>query len=59
MVARIREYNEIGISLFFLAGYPHLEESYRIGEYILPHFRDQAGVNVQLETTQPLAAANG
>lgn len=59
VVARIREYNEIGISLFFLAGYPHLEESYRIGEYILPHFRDQAGVNVQLETNQPLAAANG
>jgi len=41
VVARIREYHGIGIDLFFLAGYPHLEEAYRIGEHILPHFRDQ------------------
>lgn len=39
VVERIREFNDIGISLFFLAGYPHLEEAYRIGEHILPHFR--------------------
>lgn len=39
VVARIREYNEIGIEVFFLAGYPHLEEAYRLGEYVLPHFK--------------------
>lgn len=41
VIARIREYNELGIELFFLAGYPHLEEAYRLGEYVLPAFRDQ------------------
>lgn len=41
VVARIREYHAIGIDLFFLAGYPHLEEAYRIGENILPHFREE------------------
>jgi len=41
VVARIREYHGIGVDLFFLAGYPHLEEAYRIGEHILPHFREQ------------------
>ncbi|MCE0916931.1 LLM class flavin-dependent oxidoreductase [Pseudomonas sp. NMI760_13] len=41
VVARIREYHAIGIDLFFLAGYPHLEEAYRLGEHILPHFREQ------------------
>jgi len=39
VVDRIREYNELGVSKFFLAGYPHLEEAYRLGEYVLPHFR--------------------
>lgn len=41
VVARIREYNNVGIDLFFLAGYPHLEETYRLGEHILPHFRSE------------------
>ena len=41
VVARIREYNSVGIDLFFLAGYPHLEETYRLGEHILPHFRSE------------------
>lgn len=41
IVERIREYNAIGIELFFLAGYPHLEEIYRLGEHVLPHFRQQ------------------
>ncbi|MGY4535049.1 alkanesulfonate monooxygenase [Pseudomonas sp. TE3786] len=41
VVARIREYNAVGIDLFFLAGYPHLEETYRLGEHILPHFRSE------------------
>lgn len=41
IVERIQEYNSIGIELFFLAGYPHLEESYRLGEHVLPHFKKQ------------------
>lgn len=41
VVARIREYNAVGIELFFLAGYPHLEETYRLGEHVLPHFAEQ------------------
>ena len=40
-VERIKEYNSIGIDLFFLAGYPHLEEAYRLGEHVLPHFKNQ------------------
>lgn len=58
VVARIREYHSIGVDLFFLAGYPHLEEAYRIGEHILPHFRAQraaiarpAGQPVQLHVS--------
>jgi len=58
VVARIREYHSIGVDLFFLAGYPHLEEAYRIGEHILPHFRAQraaiarpAGQPVQLHAS--------
>lgn len=39
VVDRIREYNALGVSKFFLAGYPHLEEAYRLGEHVLPHFR--------------------
>lgn len=39
VIERIHEYNAVGIELFFLAGYPHLEENYRLGEHILPHFR--------------------
>lgn len=39
VVKRIREYEEIGISMFFLAGYPHLEETYRLGEHVLPRLK--------------------
>jgi alkanesulfonate monooxygenase len=41
VVARIREYNRVGIELFFLAGYPHLDEAYRLGEHVLPHFASE------------------
>ncbi|MDH0303709.1 MULTISPECIES: LLM class flavin-dependent oxidoreductase [unclassified Pseudomonas] len=60
VVARIREYHAIGIDLFFLAGYPHLEEAYRIGEHILPHFRDQrAPLARPADPPVQLHAANG
>ncbi|MGE8466954.1 MAG: LLM class flavin-dependent oxidoreductase [Pseudomonas putida] len=60
VVARIREYHGIGIDLFFLAGYPHLEEAYRIGEHILPHFRGQrAALARPAPTPVQLHASNG
>jgi alkanesulfonate monooxygenase len=60
VVARIREYHSIGVDLFFLAGYPHLEEAYRIGEHILPHFRAQRAALAR-PAAQPvqLHASNG
>lgn len=60
VVARIREYNAIGIDLFFLAGYPHLEEAYRLGEHILPHFRgERSGLSRTNEPLPALHSANG
>lgn len=41
IIQRIAEYQSIGVDLFFLAGYPHLEENYRLGEHVLPYFRGQ------------------
>jgi alkanesulfonate monooxygenase len=37
--ARIRAFADLGISMFFINGYPHLEEIYRLGEHVLPRFR--------------------
>jgi alkanesulfonate monooxygenase len=36
VVARIREYQELGIETFIFSGYPHLEESYRFAELLFP-----------------------
>jgi alkanesulfonate monooxygenase len=36
---RVLDFHRIGFSLFFLAGYPHLEEAYRLGEHVLPRVR--------------------
>jgi alkanesulfonate monooxygenase len=36
---RIAEYHEAGIDEFILSGYPHLEESYRVGEGVIPELR--------------------
>jgi alkanesulfonate monooxygenase len=36
VVARLIDYADAGVSSFVLAGAPHLEEAYRIGEHILP-----------------------
>ncbi|MFL1380368.1 MULTISPECIES: LLM class flavin-dependent oxidoreductase [unclassified Nocardiopsis] len=33
---RIREYRAAGVDEFILSGWPHLEEAYRVGEYVLP-----------------------
>ena len=36
---RVAEYHDLGIDDFILSGYPHLEESYRVGEGVLPVLR--------------------
>jgi alkanesulfonate monooxygenase len=36
VVARIREYEALGIDTFIFSGYPHLEESYRFAELVFP-----------------------
>ncbi|MCP2343548.1 LLM class flavin-dependent oxidoreductase [Actinomadura rupiterrae] len=36
VAALIREYADLGIEEFILSGWPHLEEAYRLGEYLLP-----------------------
>src|SRR6195952_108513 len=36
VVARMREYADLGIETFILSGYPHLEESYRFAELVFP-----------------------
>lgn len=36
---RIAEYHELGIDEFVLSGYPHLEETYRVGEGVIPELR--------------------
>ena len=59
VVARIREYHALGIDLFFLAGYPHLEEAYRLGEHILPHFRGERQPLRALDAVAPVLRAAG
>jgi len=39
IIRQLREYIHAGVSSFILAGIPHLEEAYRIGEHILPQLR--------------------
>jgi alkanesulfonate monooxygenase len=36
VAARMREYAELGIETFILSGYPHLEEAYRVAEFLFP-----------------------
>ncbi len=37
--AKLRTYQELGISTFILSGYPHLEECRRFGELVMPRLR--------------------
>ncbi|HEY2201834.1 MAG TPA: LLM class flavin-dependent oxidoreductase, partial [Solirubrobacteraceae bacterium] len=37
---RIAEYAALGIDTFILSGYPHLEESYRVAELLLPRLSE-------------------
>jgi len=36
VAARIQEYADLGIDIFVLSGYPHLEEAYRFAELVFP-----------------------
>jgi alkanesulfonate monooxygenase len=36
VVARMREYEALGIDTFIFSGYPHLEEAYRFAELVFP-----------------------
>ncbi len=36
VAARITEYADLGIDIFVLSGYPHLEEAYRFAELVFP-----------------------
>jgi alkanesulfonate monooxygenase len=37
IIARMLEYQELGIETFIFSGYPHLEEAYRTAELLFPH----------------------
>jgi len=39
VVERLGEYIDAGVTTFLLAGVPHLEEAYRVGEHVLPTLR--------------------
>jgi alkanesulfonate monooxygenase len=36
VAARLKEYADLGVDTFILSGYPHLEEAYRVAEYLFP-----------------------
>lgn len=56
--ARVREFAALGISKFFINGYPHLEEIYRLGEHLLPRFRSAAQPGAANDL-QPVPLATG
>jgi len=46
VAARLSEYVALGVDEFILSGYPHLEESLRVGEEVIPrvrHLQNQKG----------------
>jgi alkanesulfonate monooxygenase len=55
---RVREFAALGISKFFINGYPHLEEIYRLGEHLLPRFRSAAQPGAANDL-QPVPLATG
>lgn len=44
----LQEYIDIGVTHFILSGFPHLEEAERVGQLLLPQFRNQRVGNVSL-----------
>jgi alkanesulfonate monooxygenase len=49
---RIEEYNQLGIDEFIMSGYPHLEETYRVGEGVLPVLRSRGLLEETHERSQ-------
>jgi alkanesulfonate monooxygenase len=47
---RLSDLIELGVDAFILAGVPHLEEAYRVGEEVLPLVRDRQVARPQLAT---------
>ncbi len=41
ILLRLREYQAVGIDDFILSGYPHLEEAYRVAEWLFPALRPE------------------
>ncbi|MGE4303668.1 MAG: LLM class flavin-dependent oxidoreductase [Novosphingobium sp.] len=59
VVKKIRQFADLGLSWFFINGYPHLEEIYRLGEHVLPHFRHAAVVADNDVQPLPLVVGGG
>jgi alkanesulfonate monooxygenase len=53
VVARIREYQALGIDTFVLSGYPHLEEAYRFAELVFPKLNIRAAHKTEIVNTGP------
>jgi alkanesulfonate monooxygenase len=47
---RLSDLIELGVDAFILAGVPHLEEAYRVGEEVLPLVRGRQVERPQLVT---------
>jgi alkanesulfonate monooxygenase len=48
VAAKLRAYQQLGISTFILSGYPHLEECRRFGEMVMPLLRHRSGRDVAM-----------
>lgn len=59
VAAKIRQFAELGLDWFFLNGYPHLEEIYRLGEHVIPRFRQPRIALVEDEQAVPLVSGGG
>ncbi|MFC5745538.1 LLM class flavin-dependent oxidoreductase [Actinomadura rugatobispora] len=56
VAARLDELVALGVDAFILAGVPHLEESYRVGENVLPLLR---GATAAATPPAPISATRG
>lgn len=56
VAAKIRQFADLGLDWFFLNGYPHLEEIYRLGEHVIPKFR---APRIAAVAEQPLPLVSG
>lgn len=52
VTARLREYQDAGISTFILSGYPHLEEAHRVAELVFPKLGVPGYVKTDVRTTR-------